>query len=486
MQLGQEISMEFTSLRRVPILKSFEKAITTEIEYSQKVVKFKASVGIVIRLINNQKQILLGKCVLKDDREGLWCFPGGGIEQGENTYQAGIREVKEETNISVRPIYSPVIMDEDMPGVAFIQFEYLSGEPVPNHEYEDLKWFPMGEVPKEIYPQNKRILDFVKTLPIVIEKKKFVEEHEKLLKVLKKRDEGELEDEYKEQKQEFDTLVKGKVVSDLFQKAKELPIGTINKWKEMKMPDGTWKYVGDQGKDHHAVKHLFESGEIKQTYQHLGKTRGERQVIEPIYTLKPGGGILFTPTGDPKKSFSVELQEIDPDRFIRFKMDDGTVGTVDLRKHRFEERFIADSYEPPIKPVVITVEKQEASPAQKVSENESVRVLRGQIVKNLTPEVKHQVASYLENLPSQTILNDNHKKQVSKMLGINPKDETLQLRWVASNGYVDDKMIIVLYGEKKLLDGVTPEGLRKKLGLIKQNKDRNLFKISKGNIDYDF
>lgn len=34
-------------------------------------------------------------------------------------------------------------------------------------------------------------------------------------------------------------------------------VGDINPTGEMKMPDGSWVYVGKQGKNHPKVKHLF-------------------------------------------------------------------------------------------------------------------------------------------------------------------------------------------------------------------------------------
>lgn len=50
------------------------------------------------------------------------------------------------------------------------------------------------------------------------------------------------------------------------EKGKSLPVGTINKYNEMKMPDGTWKYVGKKGSSHPDVKHLFEKKGIEIDY----------------------------------------------------------------------------------------------------------------------------------------------------------------------------------------------------------------------------
>jgi hypothetical protein len=41
------------------------------------------------------------------------------------------------------------------------------------------------------------------------------------------------------------------------------PVGTINKYNEMKMADGTWKYVGKQGHNHPAVKDVVKEHKIQ-------------------------------------------------------------------------------------------------------------------------------------------------------------------------------------------------------------------------------
>jgi hypothetical protein len=45
--------------------------------------------------------------------------------------------------------------------------------------------------------------------------------------------------------------------------------GDINGYQEMKMPDGSWKYVGKKGINHPAVQHLFQNGTISIIPAHL-------------------------------------------------------------------------------------------------------------------------------------------------------------------------------------------------------------------------
>jgi 8-oxo-dGTP diphosphatase len=51
-------------------------------------------------LIEKDGKFLLGKRN-KATGNGLWVIPGGGVDFGETTQQAAIREIKEETNLDI-------------------------------------------------------------------------------------------------------------------------------------------------------------------------------------------------------------------------------------------------------------------------------------------------------------------------------------------------------------------------------------------------
>ena len=55
----------------------------------------RSGVGIII--LNSQNKIFVGKRI--DNPKNFWQMPQGGLDKGENYYQAALREMEEETSI---------------------------------------------------------------------------------------------------------------------------------------------------------------------------------------------------------------------------------------------------------------------------------------------------------------------------------------------------------------------------------------------------
>lgn len=126
-----------------------------EINKAQTIV-LEASVGIVI---NDFGQILLGLAVSDDERNGNWCFPGGGIEDGENSLNAAIREVYEEMGLICEPLQIIHLYHPTKPKVAFHLLKSKTIEINSNEEFQDARWFNIGEpLPDNILPLNLEIL----------------------------------------------------------------------------------------------------------------------------------------------------------------------------------------------------------------------------------------------------------------------------------------------------------------------------------------
>ncbi|KKR08489.1 MAG: NUDIX hydrolase [Parcubacteria group bacterium GW2011_GWC2_39_14] len=116
-------------------------------------------IGVFAIIVDNQKRVLLGhRCDYN-----VWDLPGGGMESGETPWDCAVREVKEETGLDVQVtrllgVYSRQGRDE----VAF-QFEctILGGELTTNSEADDLQYFALDSLPKNISPNKlARIKDY--------------------------------------------------------------------------------------------------------------------------------------------------------------------------------------------------------------------------------------------------------------------------------------------------------------------------------------
>jgi mutator protein MutT len=103
--------------------------------------------------------------IVKDDKllflrrknspaRGQWWFPGGRIRKGESIEEALLREVKEETGLSVSEyrlvnVYSRIFPERHDITIVFL-CKCREGEIRLNDEHSEFKLFK--EIPKDIYP----------------------------------------------------------------------------------------------------------------------------------------------------------------------------------------------------------------------------------------------------------------------------------------------------------------------------------------------
>jgi ADP-ribose pyrophosphatase YjhB (NUDIX family) len=124
-------------------------------------------VGVAVAVINESGEFLLQK-----RRDGLWGVPGGFIELGESTEEAGRREVLEETGIDVGKLELVGVFsgkqhyvklqngDEFYPvTIAYISKEIKGGVfKADGQETREAMFFKVSELPERLNPLIKNLI----------------------------------------------------------------------------------------------------------------------------------------------------------------------------------------------------------------------------------------------------------------------------------------------------------------------------------------
>jgi ADP-ribose pyrophosphatase YjhB (NUDIX family) len=118
-------------------------------------------------IIVRDGKILLGKRGAEPCK-GMWGTVGGFNEWGETLEDTVVREVEEETGLTVTScrllnVYSDPARHPRQAVVGAYIAE-TTGEPVPGDDIVDLKWVPLDEVPDELAFDHAKIIADYKAL----------------------------------------------------------------------------------------------------------------------------------------------------------------------------------------------------------------------------------------------------------------------------------------------------------------------------------
>jgi len=125
-------------------------------------------VEVVAGLILKDGKVILAKRKKGDPLEGLWEFPGGKVEEGENLFEAIKREMKEELNIRVKPIKVLTEITHSYPHISFRMYLILGtteDNPIPIESDEialispeEIDKMRLAEADKRAWGKVKNIL----------------------------------------------------------------------------------------------------------------------------------------------------------------------------------------------------------------------------------------------------------------------------------------------------------------------------------------
>jgi 8-oxo-dGTP pyrophosphatase MutT (NUDIX family) len=135
-------------------------------------------VGAAILVLDKQDRLLM----MKRSDSGFWGLPGGSTEPGEVVEDAAKRETLEEVNLKVGEmsllgVFSGPELYYKYPNgdeVYNVTIVYLSrdwnGEVKLNDEHTEWRWFAAGDIPENISPPIKPVIEQFKRLVSKIEK----------------------------------------------------------------------------------------------------------------------------------------------------------------------------------------------------------------------------------------------------------------------------------------------------------------------------
>ncbi len=126
-------------------------------------------VGIGVLIIDNNKVLLGHRTKKASDTGGIyepdsWTLPGGKQEYKETIFEAGIREVKEETNILVKDLRVFYVSDDIAKDRHFVTIDLITDKyegslmVMEPNKIDRWEWFDIHNLPTNLYSPSKKCL----------------------------------------------------------------------------------------------------------------------------------------------------------------------------------------------------------------------------------------------------------------------------------------------------------------------------------------
>jgi 8-oxo-dGTP diphosphatase len=105
---------------------------------------------VILRDAAERREVLLGRRAAHTRNPGTWSFPAGFVDRGEQVESAAIREVSEETGLSVTlgPLLGVWSESGDSTVLLAWRSEVVEGEATAGDDFTELTWFPVDELPE--------------------------------------------------------------------------------------------------------------------------------------------------------------------------------------------------------------------------------------------------------------------------------------------------------------------------------------------------
>lgn len=120
---------------------------------------FSLSTKVLIRN-NDGKYLLLKRSQKSRSNPGKWEFPGGKVDKGEILEPALLREVSEETGLTIELDHVAGAAESDFyewrMAHLIMEGHGVSGEVHLSDEHDDFLWAPLSELPKMDMPEHFR------------------------------------------------------------------------------------------------------------------------------------------------------------------------------------------------------------------------------------------------------------------------------------------------------------------------------------------